>query len=148
MHGYLSLKSVLEDLAEIQVRDTEATSLWFSLLPSCVPKACLSQVCKYQLKLQSAAPRVRVDTCFFPRSEKPFWLSTSCVTSPVSHLMQLERVTPLDLHLSKAKERTFPGHLAVLRESQSSFTFPPPRDSRLFFMTSLLSRWMWFDSFT
>lgn len=48
------MKSAL--LVEIQVRNTEVTSLWFSLLPYCAPNACLSQICKYQHKLQSPTP--------------------------------------------------------------------------------------------
>lgn len=51
----ISLCSDVEDLAEIQVRATEVISLWFSMLTYCVPKACLGQICKYQLKLQSPA---------------------------------------------------------------------------------------------
>lgn len=43
-------------LVEIQVRNTEVTSLWFSLLTYRAHVACLSQIYKYQHKLQPPTP--------------------------------------------------------------------------------------------
>lgn len=43
-------------LVESQVGNTEVTSLWFSLLTYRARMACLSQIYKYQYKLQSPTP--------------------------------------------------------------------------------------------